>query len=178
MSYEEMLYNFDLVVMGTDVRHVKSDPNVVSYAQSEDSEFKVSCVLKGDGQNIGTDIRIVAVYPSTSCLESVMQPGGKYIVGLERFGEEGLYRRHNVNSVQVVAFENNTENWSRALRVCGLQRPSLPTNAYQSKGYTFCQAGNPNPCWSPSFSGTDRRSVTFGFLLATFNLALWLLTDY
>ena len=123
MSMEEIMYKADIVVYGaqrTQLAGLEED--------TTDAMFEVFCVLKNSVANVQVPemVRILQIKPITSCTGTEYDMDEHILLALTT--ENGHFKWHEVNvTPDNMAFPVSGATMSRALTVCGLDDPQLPT---------------------------------------------------
>ena len=123
MSMLEILYKADIVVYGaqrTELAGLEED--------TTDAMFEVFCVLKNSVVDVEVPemVRILQIKPITTCTGTEYDMDEHILLALTPY--QGHFMWHELNvTPDNMAFPVSNTTMSRALTVCGLDEPQLPT---------------------------------------------------
>ena len=156
LTYDQVMYQADLVLHGRDVFHTMHRDPVYSWINRTHSIFKVFCVLKNVlNKPVNEYIKIRRIYPRIPCGTPSTQIGEDYIVLLRRI-EGQVYEWKPVKALHRAAYEATDENLNKTMKICGYQNPTFPVQ-YGNKKYSIVRCpkviADPNKCIIPTRNG-------------------------
>ena len=156
MTFEELMFESDVVVYGKDTDHGK-----FRLPTFTDARFEVYCVFKKGFNTVPGSVIIENIFDGDECsgVKGQTVEGQEYILGLQR-ETSGFMSYADINSLQKTAFLPTQENFNTLASTCGLDEWSPPSTGDQTKcplaeKPRWCtKLGNPNAGGSSVFQGS------------------------